>query len=112
MVLGFPKTLEMFLTGRRYDSQTCLQMGLLNNLVEPDHLKTFTYDLAGEISENAPLALRGTKLALYKMAENAALSEKDEAKLGALFGESLMSEDLQEGKRAFMEKRKPRFMGR
>ncbi len=111
-VLGFTKTLEMFLTGRQYDSHNCLRMGLLNELVAPDGLKTATYDMAIEISQNAPLALRGTKRALYKIAETTALSEDEESELAALFARSLMTEDLQEGKRAFMEKRKPCFKGR
>ena len=112
MVLGFAKTLEMFLTGRQYDSHNCLRMGLLNELVAPDDLKTATHDMATEISQNAPLALRGTKRALYKMAETTGLSEDEESELAALFARSLMTEDLQEGKRAFMEKRKPCFKGR
>ena len=112
MVLGFAKTLEMFLTGRRYDSHNCFRMGLLSELVAPDCLKTATYDMATEISQNAPLALRGTKRALYKMAETTVLSEDEESKLAALFARSLTTEDLQEGKRAFMEKRKPRFIDR
>lgn len=111
-VLGFAKTLEMFLTGRQYDSHKCLRMGLLNELVAPDCLKTATYDMGTEISQNAPLALRGTKRALYKMAETTGLSEDEESELAALFSRSLMTEDLQEGKRAFMEKRKPLFKGR
>ncbi|MCG6880892.1 MAG: enoyl-CoA hydratase/isomerase family protein [Deltaproteobacteria bacterium] len=112
MVLGFAKTLEMFLTGRRYESHDCLRMGLLNELVEPDALNSITYDLAAKIAENAPMALRGTKQALYEIAEKSLLSKHDESELARLFEGSLKSEDLKEGKLAFKEKRKPHFTGR
>ena len=54
-VLGFARTLEIFLTGRRYDSRTCFAMGLLNHRIDPDLLEPFTFEMAKEISENAPL---------------------------------------------------------
>ena len=111
-VLGFTRTLEMFLSGRTYDSQSCLQMGLVNYVVEDKELESFTYELAREIAENAPLSLRGTKYALYKIAEYPLLKEKDEEELRALFIKSLQSEDIEEGKRAFIEKRRARFTGR
>ncbi len=111
-VLGFVKTLEMFLTGRRYDGRDCLRMGLLNELVEAESLEAATQTLAREIAHNAPIALRGTKQALYKMVQSAVLGKDEASELDELFRRSLMSEDLQEGKRAFKEKRRPRFKGR
>ena len=111
-VLGFSRTLEIFLTGRTYDSQSCLQMGLVNHVVDDGTLEDFTYDLAREITENAPLSLQGTKFTLYKIAENPILKKKDEEEIRSLFIRSLQSEDMSEGQWAFFEKRKPRFKGR
>jgi len=111
-VLGFARTLEIFLTGRTYDSESCLKMGLVNHVIEDADLELFTFDLAEELADNAPLSLQGTKSILYKIAEYPVLERDDEDALRALFIQSLRSEDLKEGKRAFQEKRTPRFNGR
>ena len=58
-----------------------------------------------------PLALSGTKKALHTLSRNSMLDSAAEKQLVQLFSESLNSNDLQEGKRAFLEKRKPRFKG-
>jgi enoyl-CoA hydratase/carnithine racemase len=111
-LLGLGPTLEIFLTGQQYDSRRCLDMGMWNYVIEREKLQDFTYSLAKELSENAPLSLKGSKQALYKIAENTLLTEKEEDALRSMFIQSLRSEDLEEGKRAFAEKRKPCFKGR
>jgi len=111
-LLGLSRALEIFLTGRTYDSAQCLGLGLVNYVVPAEQLSPFTYDMAEEIADNAPLSLRGSKAALYKIAETPVLTSSEEVELQSLFVRSLQSEDVKEGKRAFREKRKPRFQGR
>ena len=111
-VLGFSRTMEMFITGRSYGSESCLGMGLVNHVVEDKNLEPFTRDLALEIAENAPLALRGIKAALYRIAEYPEMSPEHEDEIKQRFIESLRSRDLKEGRTAFKERRKPRFEGR
>ncbi|MEJ2724876.1 MAG: enoyl-CoA hydratase/isomerase family protein [Deltaproteobacteria bacterium] len=110
-VLGLSRTLEIFLTARHYDAQTCLRMGLVNHVVRARELESYTYAMAAEIVDNAPLSLWGTKSALYKIAEHPIL-EKEEEEIQSLFIQSLKSKDAEEARQAFQEKRKPRFKGK
>lgn len=111
-ILGLSRALEVFLVGRVYGSSQCLAMGLVNYVAPDDSLEAFTYGMAEEISGNAPLSLRGTKTALYKISECMTVAPGEEMKLQALFLQSLGSEDVKEGKQAFLQKRKPRFTGK
>ena len=111
-VIGFSRTLEIFLTARPYDSASCLRLGLVNEVVEDGALEDHALHLAGEIAENAPLSLRGTKLALHRIARYPVLDPVDEDAIRSLFVRSLESEDMAEARQAFLEKRKPRFKGK
>jgi len=110
-VLGYSRTLEVFLTGRYYDSARCREMGLVNYVVPDQELEKFTYDLAEELADNAPLSLRGTKSILNRIVKYPHLPPEEEEVISSLFTASLQSEDVEEGKRAFREKRKPVFKG-
>ena len=59
--IGWPNTKEMFFTARRYKANQLKAMGLVNYLTPREDLETFTYGLAEEISQNAPLSLKGMK---------------------------------------------------
>ena len=111
-VLGFSRALELFLTARQYDSAACLQMGLVNELVEDEDLEDHTRRLAAAMAGHAPLSLRGMKSALYRIADHTALPVEEVNAIRSLFVRSLRSEDMSEAKRAFLEKRPPRFKGR
>jgi enoyl-CoA hydratase/carnithine racemase len=111
-VLGFSRTLELFLTARRYDSAACLRMGLVNEVVDDEDLEAHTFRLAAEVAAHAPLSLRGMKSALHRMADQDPLPPEAAEEIQSLFLRSLQSGDAAEAKRAFLEKRPPRFQGR
>ncbi|MBU2647387.1 enoyl-CoA hydratase/isomerase family protein [bacterium] len=110
-VLGFSTAMEIFLTGRSYDSQDCLQMGMVNHLVEPDQVEDYTYQMAKEVVRCAPLSLRGSKLMMNRIAQYPELATEDIEKFNALRIEAATSNDHEEAKSAFREKRAPIFTG-
>lgn len=110
-VLGFARTLEIFLTAGVYKSHECLQMGLVNHVVPDEDLEPFTRRFAAGMARNAPLSLKGTKRVLMAVAGSSPLAAAEERELHALFHDSLNSRDAAEGIAAFTEKRPPVFTG-
>jgi len=110
-VLGYGRALEMFLTGRNYDSQDCLNMGLINHLVDHDQLENYTYQMAEDITRCAPLSLRGSKRIMSRIAENPFLSAAEIETFDAMRRQASASDNHEEAKKAFKEKRKPVFKG-
>lgn len=111
-VLGYSTALEIFLTGRQYDSQESFAMGMVNHLVAHDDLEAYTTNLAEEITRCAPLSLRSSKYVLSRIAENPTPSADELAEFARLSTEARQSDDHEEAKLAFKEKRKPVFKGK
>ena len=111
-VLGYSTALEVFLTGRQYNSAECLAMGMVNHLVPDDDLEAKTQALADEITRCAPLSLKGSKHVLSRIAEEPNPSAEELEAFAKLTRQARSSDDHEEAKKAFKEKRKPVFTGK
>ncbi len=110
-LIGVAATKELMYTGRFVDATRAKEMGLINQMVPVNDLKSVTYAMAREVADNAPLSLAGTKLTVSKLLSARALNQETEAELLRLQAEAMRSDDLREGQRAFQEKRSPKFVG-
>lgn len=108
-VVGYPKAMEMFLTGKIYSGEECLKMGLLNQMVGDKELIEKGRELAKTIAENAPVAIQMTKKAL-KLSYLKDLQTSLDL-LSAFQGITQRTQDHFEGLKAFKEKRPAKFQG-
>jgi 2-(1,2-epoxy-1,2-dihydrophenyl)acetyl-CoA isomerase len=109
-VVGFPRALELMLTGRLLDAAEAERIGLLHEAVPADALMATAFRKATEIAQNAPLAVRLTKMATYQAQH---LNLEQALNLAATYqGIVQNSEDHLEGVRALLEKRPADFQGR
>lgn len=97
-------------TGSRIGSAEALRIGLVDRVMANDELIPSTREIAGTIAGNAPLAIRAAKLTIAEVLKDEA--SRDMAAIRKAGDACMDSEDFREGRRAFMEKRKPLFTGR
>jgi enoyl-CoA hydratase/carnithine racemase len=107
--IGPAFTKELFFTGRHFDHDEALAMGLVNRTFSGIHLEREVRSLCQQIAENAPLSI-----AIAKATINAMMlypDTYDRKEIDRLARTCYDSADFREGRTAFMEKRKPHFRG-
>lgn len=105
-VVGQKKAREIWFLCRRYDADQALSMGLVNTVVPLEALEEQTVSWCAEMLHHSPLALRMLKASLNAADDGLAGIQQLAGDATLLF---YMSEEAQEGKRAYLEKRVPEF---
>jgi|Deesub1362B_J571_1020462.scaffolds.fasta_scaffold08055_2 enoyl-CoA hydratase/carnithine racemase len=109
-LIGPAKALYWIASAKIFSGLEAFEAGVAEFLVKPDELHDFVRDLAEQIAQNGPVAVRAAKAAIrrgWNLDIRQALEvEKEE------YRRTIFTEDRREGLRAFLEKRKPNYTGR
>jgi len=105
-LVGQKKAREIWYLCRQYNAEEALDMGLVNKVVPIDRLEAEGVQWAQEILDKSPLAIRCLKAAFNAECDGQAGIQELAGNATLLF---YMTEEAQEGKQAFLEKRKPNF---
>jgi enoyl-CoA hydratase len=108
-VIGPAFAKEMFFTARLFSAEEAHGMGLVNRVLPDGEVGAYVADYAAQITANAPLTVTSVKTIIGEVLRDPA--DRDLARCDALVRECFESSDYIEGRRAFMEKRKPAFTG-
>jgi enoyl-CoA hydratase len=109
-LVGKGVALDLLLTGRQITASEALHVGLVNRVVPAAELLTAAKALAGELAAKAPIALQYIIEAVNKGLEVS--FDKAQFLEATLFGLVASTDDMREGTKAFLEKRKADFKGR
>ena len=101
---------EVLVTGRQFSAGEAKTMGLVHRVAPVADLDSLVLEYCAMISENAPLTIRASKRIVRELLKSSATFDAEAC--AALVKECFGSQDYIEGRRAFMEKRKPLFQGK
>ena len=108
--LNFPAAMEFLLTAEAFPASRALELGLINEIVEPDQLMDRALDWAHRITANAPVAVQATKESVLRgLAGTLDDAYGIEQELSSMV---FATDDAKEGPKAFKEKREPNGQGR
>ena len=107
-VVGAAYAREIMITARQFNATEAKEMGLVNRVVPAAELEKSTLEYCETIAANAPLTMRAAKRIIREVVK----SDFDAALCKTWVKECFDSADYQEGRKAFMEKRKPVFTGK
>jgi naphthoate synthase len=105
-IVGQKKAREIWFLCRQYDARQALDMGLVNTVVPYEQLEAETVQWCREMLANSPMALRCLKAALNADCDGQAGLQELAGNATLLY---YLSEEGQEGRNAYVEKRKPEF---
>jgi methylglutaconyl-CoA hydratase len=109
-VVGEKRARDLLLTGRIFGAEEALRLGLVTEIVPPDHLMPRARALAAELLQNSPNSLRATKALLSSYTK-----EQLDRQLKSAIAENAavrQTPDFKEGITSFLEKRKPKWTSR
>lgn len=108
-LIPFGKATELILTGKRIDVNEACNLNLVNKVVPLKNLMTTAKEWAIQICNSAPLAVQAAKKALYQGFD---MTLADGLRLESeLSGKAMSTKDFAEGRKAFLEKKKPHYKG-
>jgi len=108
--VGHARAREIMLLGRRYNADEAFAMGLVQRVLPDAELERYVDEVIQTLCQNAPLSIANSKTILEEFVKSS--GSPDAERMRAAIERCAKSTDYAEGRRAFMEKRKPRFTGK